>query len=215
MYNNNSINYSTGGTATQIYEKDGSPVAVVNIWARSTHTIKDAHDDLPSHEITHAYQFLETIGVQKQNFTPDRVHLGNWIEGSINIPCNLWEGTANLFGVAIVSDTYSQYLDQLSKINKRVRSYSGVAQLTSVEETFAQMHKSNSWLSQNCNIGYTIGAYVYEWMILNHGIDSYTSLIDSIRIEPSFEQALQKTVKLSLNDLYTNSKEYVFKEHSR
>jgi hypothetical protein len=215
IYNNMSINYSTGGTATQLYEKDGSPVAVVNIWAKSTHTMADAHDDLPAHEITHAYQFLETLGIQKQNFTPDTIHPGNWIEGTINIPCNLWEGTASLFGAAIVSDTYSDYLKELSKLNKRVKNTPGVMKVLNQEDVAYQMNRSNSWLGPNCDIGYCMGAYTYEWMILNYGIDSYTTLFDNIRLESTFEKALQRTIRLSTAELYSNSKDYVFKEYSR
>jgi hypothetical protein len=215
MYSSTTVNYSTGGGTTQTYTADGTPVAVVTIWSKSTYTVAETHNDLTAHEITHAYQFLKTIGIQKQNFKPDPSNPGKWIEGTINIPCNLWEGTAALFGSAIVSNTYSEYINEVSKINSRVKNTQGAVPINNVGDMFSQMQKSTSWLGENCEVGYSAGAYIYEWMILNYGIDSYITLFDNIKLQPTFEQALQKTVNLSLNELYLSSKEYVFREYSR
>lgn len=214
IYNSN-MNYSPGGATTQIYDNNNSPVAIVTIWAKSTHKAVDAHNDLPAHEITHAYQFLETVGINKQNFIQDPANPNSWVEKEILIPCNLIEGTAVLFGVGITTDTYEQYSAELIKINERTKNSYNVTSVKTVDDILKQMQVSNSWLSDRCSIGYSLGAYIYEWLILKNGVQSYTNLFDSIRLNGRMEPALQQTVSMSLNTLYLEAKNYVFLEYSK
>ena len=59
-------------------------------------------------------------------------------------------------------------------------------------------------------MGYAIGAVMYEWLIGTYGLDSFKRLLDQLATAPSFDVALQNSIGLTQTAFYEKSAPYVF-----
>ncbi|MFZ9891793.1 MAG: hypothetical protein ACO3FL_08095 [Ilumatobacteraceae bacterium] len=59
-------------------------------------------------------------------------------------------------------------------------------------------------------MGYAIGAVMYEWLIATYGLDGFKRLLDQLATAPSFDVALQNSIGLTQTAFYEKSAPYVF-----
>ncbi len=59
-------------------------------------------------------------------------------------------------------------------------------------------------------MGYAIGAVMYEWLIATYGLDGFKKLLDQLATAPSFNVALQNSIGLTQTAFYEKSAPYVF-----
>ena len=59
-------------------------------------------------------------------------------------------------------------------------------------------------------MGYAIGAVMYEWLIGTYGLDGFKRLLDQLATAPSFDVALQNSIGLTQTAFYEKSAPYVF-----
>ena len=59
-------------------------------------------------------------------------------------------------------------------------------------------------------MGYAIGAVMYEWLIGTYGLDGFKKLLDQLATAPSFDVALQNSIGLTQTAFYEKSAPYVF-----
>lgn len=199
-------NFTIGGNANEIFYKDGTPTSVIVIWSNSKYNETDQLKYIVAHEITHAYQILKTIGTPKQNF--NNVN-GSMVEGKIYVPCNLFEGTATLFGAALSSNTYNEFNNELIKINYDIKSNTNTKYNGSMTSL---LNITESWAGDACFNAYAVGSSFYEWTILNYGISSYINIFDQLQNKIEYDIVINNVFKTNLKDLYSKSENYVLEK---
>ena len=59
-------------------------------------------------------------------------------------------------------------------------------------------------------MGYAIGAVMYEWLIGTYGLDGFKRLLDQLATAQTFDVALQNSIGLTQTAFYEKSAPYVF-----
>lgn len=197
---------SLGGSGGIQIRQDGQEVGVAIIWANSYNNIRDYYfqPELVAHEITHLYQFLAIKGT---------FGIFDYSENNkAAVPCNFIEGSANLFGIALSSKTYKEYITQKNIVRNRYLRQEGIP---TESDALDKIKSSGYWNSDKCSIGYIVGLYVYELFINTYGLDSYINIFYLLGSSKNFDLAILKTTGLHAEELYSNSKAYVYLSYSQ
>lgn len=206
-------NQSAGGSVTGMFLKT-EPERLVGagfFHYGSSHIEENLLLDNIAHEITHWYQFVSTPKVPKQNFYEDPNKPGELLEREIRVGCNFMEGTAVLFGNALLVDNAQWFSDGLDVIMRRVQRQLPYLDIKTTQDVVREMKKSESWLGRNCSAGYALGALTYEWLIANQGVQSFNKLLNSYGSTSNVNDAIFNATGMTRDEFYEKSSPYVLK----
>jgi hypothetical protein len=158
----------------------------------SRHIAEDLLMDNLAHEITHYYQFALTPNVPKQNFYDDPNNPGKLLEREIRMSCNYAEGGAVLFGTSILVENIAWFSDGMDVIARRIQRNLPALNLQTEADVISELKRSESWLGNNCESGYALGALAYEWLIADKGIDVYHQLTQAFAVTTNVDSAIRR-----------------------
>lgn len=177
----------------------------------SRHIAEDLLMDNLAHEITHYYQFALTPNVPKQNFYDDPNNPGKLLEREIRMSCNYAEGGAVLFGTSILVENIAWFSDGMDVIARRIQRNLPALNLQTEADVISELKRSESWLGNNCESGYALGALAYEWLIADKGIDVYHQLTQAFTVTTNVDSAIRRASGYSRDEFYTKAAPYVLR----
>jgi hypothetical protein len=128
-----------------------------------------------------------------------------------NTPKWFWEGTAEAFSIGLYSSTFSNYESYMLRNSLGMRegsaTYKGKQTAESINQLFKKVENEDS---QELNdLGYPVGALLSEYMLAKYGYAKYIELLQGLGKYQTFDENLQKTFGISIDQLYSAATPYV------
>jgi hypothetical protein len=57
---------------------------------------------------------------------------------------------------------------------------------------------------------YALGALLYEWVIGTYGLDGFKRILDQLMVSKTFDEVIQRSLRISKDELYEKSASYIF-----
>jgi hypothetical protein len=153
------------------------------------------------HELTHSVQAL----IVKDIF-------------ALNLPVNFSEGGAEFFGLAMGFSNLAWYSDEVDKriiekdLNEfimEINSTNDVMKMLEITEINQGPVYGGASVPNSMRWAYSIGNLLWEWVTAEFGYEAYWSVLKSINMTRSYDQAIQKTLGISKNQMYEKASPYI------
>jgi hypothetical protein len=191
-----------GGQASiDTFVSNGSKVFLVTYHVASFTGEKTFFFTTPAHEVTHIFQSV----------------LSNEVGYKNGMPISLWEGSAVLFGAGIAMTNVGWYSDELDHVLMRLLSGSDskVQMRTEADAVKLLIEAENPLTGLGTSAGYNVGPLLFEWLIAKYGVEKFISLVSATGTAKSFDEALQQSIGITKEDLYSAAAPYVLKSYQR
>ena len=133
------------------------------------------------------------------------------------VPQHLWEGSANtisylsaMSNIGWASDGIDARLSQIAKYTKNWRVIKTEADVIEAMKATEYNVPEGAF-----EMGYPLGAIMYEWFIATYGMDGFIKLLKELSSAPSFDDAIRNAVGINKDTFYTKAAPYVLSVFQR
>jgi hypothetical protein len=132
-------------------------------------------------------------------------------------PQHLWEGSANtisylsaMSNIGWASDGIDARLSQIAKYTKNWRVIKTEADVIEAMKATEYNVPEGAF-----EMGYPLGAIMYEWFIATYGMDGFIKLLKELSSAPSFDDAIRNAVGINKDTFYTKAAPYILSVFQR
>ena len=173
----------------------------------SLNTSPDAH--IAGHEFVHILQ-----SYSKSVFFP-LYGDGSTSADYLNLPTWFWEGTAELFSYASITATAGAFSAQMRDVRNQGKGAPTLNKISTpdgVVSTLKILNDPANPGNEGNNMFYALGSVMCEYILATYGYDKYWQIMKNAGVYKDFNENLQKTIGISMNDLFVTSAPWVLSQ---
>lgn len=168
-------------------------------------TVPDAHG--AAHEFVHILQSYSKSGLFP--FYGDGANDDTYV----NLPNWFWEGTAELFSYASISNSAGTFSAQMAEARTQGNGAPTLNKISTTSEVIKTLTSLKAPSSQEANsMMYALGSVASEYLLSMYGYKKYFQIMKGAAAFKDFDENLKSAIGLSQEELFTKAAPFILSQ---
>jgi hypothetical protein len=131
----------------------------------------------------------------------------------VNLPPWFWEGTAELFSYASLSDSAGAFSAQMAQARLQGKESPSLNKITTYAGVVSTLQKLEAPSDQQANMmNYALGSVACEFLLATYGYPKYLAIMKNAGVYKDFNDNLKATISLTQDEFFTKAAPFVLSQ---